>query len=207
MNIATTTDETTDTLGHTGHPILVLIRGVPGSGKSYLTVALREALGADNMVVLDPDATDYTSKAYTDLSTSLTAEGVDAKFHPYRFLRAKAYDGITSNKIIVWNQPFTNLDGFNKTVINLQNYAKERNIQLPLLVVEVNVSTDVAKARVVTRRQEGGHGPSAELFERYINDYVSVSDQGYNTVAVNGEDDVAVSVAAVVKALQTLQGE
>ena len=66
-------------------PTLILIRGLPGSGKSYLATALQEALGKDIAITLDPDATDYTSRAYTDLSAALTAEGIEEKFHPYRF--------------------------------------------------------------------------------------------------------------------------
>lgn len=204
MDTTATPHETTDIFQHTSHPVLVFIRGVPGSGKSYLATTLQAAIGKDKVIVLDPDATNYKSKAYTTLSKSLTAEGIDAKFHPYRFLRRRAYEGITSNKIIVWNQPFTDLDGFNKTVINLQAYATERNIELPLLVVEVVVSPDVAKQRIANRRSQGGHGPTQEVFERFVSDYVSFSDQGYTTVAINGEEDISLSVTTVIQALQGL---
>jgi thymidylate kinase len=191
------------------HPILILIRGLPGSGKSYVAQALQKTLsdsvGADSIVMLDPDATDYTSKAYRELSDELTKQEVDAKFHPYRFLRAQAHNGITSSKIIIWNQPFTSFDGFNKTVINLQNYATEHNMELPMLVVEVEVDSETAKTRVVDRKQQGGHGPSDDTFTRFVNEYVSFSDKGYNTVTVYGSNDVAESVATIEQALDHLQ--
>lgn len=186
-------------------PTLILIRGLPGSGKSYLANTLVQSIGKDNVTTLDPDATDYTSKEYTELSDALTAEGVDEKFHPYRFLRAQAYDAITSNKIIIWNQGFTNLDGFNKTIINLQTYATDHGTELPTLVVEVAIDHDIAKARVADRAAQGGHDVTEENFARFINDYVSFADQGYNTVAVNGKDDVAESAATVLKALEALR--
>src|SRR5437764_567996 len=112
------------------HPTLLMVRGLPGSGKSYLAMALSQALGQGNVVILDPDATDYNSPEYLELSKSLSAEGVDEKFHPYRYLRSKAYKAIENNQIIIWNQAFTNLDCFNKTVANLQTYAEEHDAKL-----------------------------------------------------------------------------
>jgi thymidylate kinase len=75
---------------------------------------------------------------------------------------------------------------------------------LPLLVVEVEVDPELAKQRVAQRKQEGGHGPSDDTFTRFINDYRSFSDEGFTTVSINGQDDVAVSVAKVKKALHDL---
>lgn len=186
------------------HPTLVLVRGVPGSGKSYLARALEESLGQNHVVILDPDETDYESEAYKELSATLAADGVDAKFHPYRFLRAKAYKGIVDNKIVIWNQAFTNLDGFNKTIVNLQTYATEHGTHLPLLVVEVEVKEHVAKQRVAKRASEGGHDVTNEAFTRFLNDYRSFTEEGFNTVIVNGEDDIKDSVAAIRAALDTL---
>ncbi len=191
-------------IGAMDNPVLILVRGVPGSGKSYLTLALRQSLGADKVVVLDPDATDYASQAYHDHTAALTAEGVDEKFHPYRFLRAQAYQGITANKIIIWNQAWTNLDGFNKTILNLQTYASEHGTQLPVLVVEMTVDEAIAKTRVAQRAGQGGHDVSAEAFGRFLRDYTSFADAGHKTVALHGEDDIAVSVAAVEQALADL---
>ncbi|HSX17086.1 MAG TPA: ATP-binding protein [Patescibacteria group bacterium] len=186
------------------NPTLILIRGLPGSGKSYIAKALQESLGADNVVMLDPDATDYKSKEYLALSESLTAEGVDAKFHPYRFLRGRAYKGIETNRIIIWNQGFTNLDGFNKTVVNLQAYAADHGTTLPLLVVEVEVDPKIAKERVAKRAGQGGHDVNEENFARFINDYATFAGQGYDPLVLHGEDDVATSVAAIKKALEKL---
>lgn len=186
------------------YPILILIRGLPGSGKTFLATQLEGAIRPDEVVLLDPDATDYESKAYKDHIDAQTADGVDPKLHAYRFLRAKAHAGIAAHKIIIWNQPFTNLEIFNKMVANLRAYAAEHNVNMPILVVEVEIDHDIAKNRVATRKQQGGHGPSDNTFARFMNDYVSFKSEGYNTVTVHGEDDVAVSVAAVLEAIQNL---
>ena len=190
------------------HPILILVRGMPGSGKSYLADAfqksLRELVGASEVVMLDPDATDYGSQEYAEHVKTSIAEGVDAKLHAYRFLRTKAYQGIADHKVIIWNQPFTNVEIFHKMVANLQNQAAEHNTSLPILIVEVEVDPATAKARVLKRKQAGGHGPSDKTLAQRIRDYKSYGDEGFETVTVQGEGDVAVSVAAVLKALREL---
>jgi len=186
------------------HPTLILIRGLPGGGKSYIAVALQQALGEAAAVILDPDKIDLQSKEYRALSQALTAEGVDQKFHPYRYLRAQAYAAIEAHQYIIWNQGFTNLDGFQKTVVNLQTYAADHGTTLPLLVVEVEIPQHVAKARVAAREQQGGHGVSEEAFVRFIADYRSFASEGYNTVTIQGENPVAASVATIQDALNEL---
>lgn len=186
------------------HPILILVRGLPGSGKSYLTEALCQKIGADQVVVLDPDSINLEGDAYKALSEKLSAEGVDTKFHPYRYSRAQAYAGIESNKAVIWNQAFTNLDAFNKTIANLQSYATDHNTELPLLVVEVEVDPEVAKARIAERSAGGGHDVPEENFARFLNDYRSFVSEGYNTVIVNGQDNADQSVATIMAELEKL---
>jgi deoxyadenosine/deoxycytidine kinase len=192
----------------TDHPTLVLIRGMPGSGKSYLATALRKSLqqktGQDGVVLLDPDATDYQSKAYIEHTEALTVEGVDPKLHAYRFLRAKAYKAIEDHKIIIWNQAFTNLEIFNKMIDRLRDHAALHHTELPILVVEVEIDLATARARTAARERAGGHGISDNAFERFIGDYKSFAGEGFNTVTVQGDADIAESVMSVLKALQEL---
>lgn len=86
-------------MSQTNNPALVFIRGIPGSGKSYLAEALEKSLGSENVIMLDPDKIDLTSKEYLEFSESLTKEGVDKKLHPFRWLRTNAYGAIGSGKI------------------------------------------------------------------------------------------------------------
>lgn len=180
-------------------PKLVIIRGVPGSGKSYITKLLASELGQDGICVLDPDTVDIAGDAkYRQLSDQLTDEGVDEKFHLYRYLRAQAYEAIEQHKIILWNQPFIDLRGLDVTVGRLRDYAADHGRELSVLVVEVEVSESTATARVQNRKEEGGHGPDAEVLSRFLRDYRSFADDGYETCQVNGEGDAATSVAQIV---------
>lgn len=192
-----------DTLSKRSQPILIIIRGIPGSGKSFLTKKLVGSM-QESVVMLDPDATDYDSAEYAEHVKQQEADGVDPKLHAYRFLRAQAHRGIENHDIIVWNQPFTNLEIFHKMMNNLRTHASEHNTSISLLVVEVEVDPEVAKNRVDTRKKAGGHGPSDDTFSRFVGDYKTYANEGFNTVVVNGEDPVDVSVDKITNAIQTL---
>jgi predicted ABC-type ATPase len=186
-------------------PTLIIIRGIPGSGKSFLTAALQDSLGKEKVVVLDPDAIDYSSSEYRQFSQQLSSEGVDTKFHPFRYSRSRAFDAIVKRKIIIWNQGFIDFGGFKKTVDSLQTYANEHDTTLPTLVVEVEVHHETAKSRIADRVAAGGHHVPDEALADYAQRYQSFADKGYVTVTVDGHDDIDMSVATVQQALHALK--
>lgn len=185
--------------------VVIFIRGLPGSGKSFLADALQTRLaethGAEAVLLLDPDGIDRSSQAYLDHCKKLTEAGVEEKFFPYRFLRGKAERAVSAGMIIIWSQPFTLRGGFDRTVAYLQDYAAEHKLGLEFLLVEVELEPSVAKARVEERKIVGGHGPSDDSFETFVNDYVSFADSGLPTLTLDGADDVNTSVDAVLASL------
>jgi predicted ABC-type ATPase len=183
-------------------PLLIIIRGIPGSGKSYLAHALKTTIGEEQVVSLDPDAIDKSSQEYAALVRELTAEGVNPKLHLYRFSRAKAFDAISSKKIIIWNQPFIDFESLKKMVDRLQEYAAEHQLTLPVVIVEVEAPESLARERVLKRKEQGGHGPDDIVFAQFIRNYTTFAGNGYPTVAVHGGDDVSLSVATILKALK-----
>lgn len=185
-------------------PLLIIIRGIPGGGKSYLTNALVKALGAHDIIKLDPDSIDQTSPEYTKYSQALTREGIDEKFHLYRFSRQQAYDGVPEKKIVIWNQAFMDFSGLSLTIKRIEDVASEHNLTLRTLVVDVEIDPEVAKARIASRKEQGGHNVPDEALARFVDQYKSFAGNGYATVTVNGQDDVTQSVEKVLAALKTL---
>ncbi|MBL8121665.1 ATP-binding protein [Candidatus Saccharibacteria bacterium] len=186
------------------NPVLILVRGMPGSGKSYLTAKLQAMFDAHDVVVLDPDATDYTSPEYAAHVAAQTAEGVDPALHAYRFLRAQAYDAIAAKKAIIWNQPFTNRDIFRKMMARLHDHAAAHDTTLKVIIVEVNVDPALAKQRVAARKAAGGHGPSENTLKNRIDAYESFASEGYETISVSGDGDPNAVSRDVVTRLKLL---
>ncbi len=181
----------------------MLVRGLPGSGKSHLAHALEAELGA-RAVVLDPDAVDMRGDEFRVFSKRQTAEGVSKNLHQYRWLRAHAYEAIEARKVVIWNQAFTNLNIFRKMIDRLETHAREHGLELPVLVVEVETDRETAYRRVIERADRGGHDVTDEAFERFFVDYKSFADEGFAVVRTDGTDDVRQSVAAVMDALRQL---
>ena len=186
-------------------PVLVVIRGIPGSGKSHLATALFRALGTDSATILDPDMIDTTDETFLSFSRNLSAEGLDEAIHPFRWLRKTACEAIAPGHIIIWNQPFTIRGIFDRLVQFLQTHAEsETDTRLSVLVVEITIDPEKAKKRIAERKKHGGHGPLDAIFEHRVNEYESFAD-GYHTVTVSGEDDVAQSTRTIIEHIHKLQ--
>ena len=181
-------------------PTLIMIRGLPGSGKSFVANKLAETLGPEHVVILDPDALDNTSSEYLAFSKKLSAEGVDKVLHPFRWSRKRACDGIVDGKTVIWNQPFTDSGIFGRLVTFIEEYAKEQNVDMQTLLVEVDIDHDTAKQRIAERKADGGHGPSDATFDKRAVDYESLADE-YRTVSIHGKNDVDQSVKMILEAL------
>lgn len=165
--------------------MVLFIRGIPGSGKSTITKYLSEKIQAD-ILILDPDSIDYQGKAYLNHVETMKNQGVDPKLFAYRFLRQQAYDGIEAKKLVIWNQPFSNLEIFNKMTKRLYDFAKVAGVTLEIIVVEVEIDSELAYSRIKDRIRKGGHGPTRGRFEKFTIELNSFKNTNYKVISVDG---------------------
>lgn len=164
---------------------VLFIRGIPGSGKSTIAKFLSEKIKAD-ILILDPDSIDYQGKAYLNHVETMKIQGVDPKLFAYRFLRQQAYDGIEAKKLVIWNQPFSNLEIFNKMTKRLYDFAKVVGVKLKIIVVEVEIDSELAYSRIKDRIRKGGHGPTRGRFEKFTVELNSFKNTNYQVINVDG---------------------
>ena len=186
------------------NPILIIIRGLPGSGKSSIAEGIIQKLNENTIVLLDPDKIDTSSKDYLDFTKDLKINGIDPKLFPYRFLRNKAYETIDKKGVIIWTQAFTNQDLLDRTIKNLSNYSSQKSYGLRVLVIDVEIEENIARERIKKREELGFHGVSDENFKRFINDYSPFKNYGYDLVELDGENEVSRSVEIILSKLRSL---
>lgn len=169
-------------------PTLVIIRGIPGCGKTYLAQALRANLISDEVETLDPDLIDFSGNEYKSFVEQLSIEEpkLESKIYPYRYLLKKAKQALDQGKIVLWDQPFSNLQALEKTIKKLTGYVEEKGNNLKVLIVEIETPLSIAKERIRQRKIGGGHGPDEKTFENFVSTFKRADSLGYDTVSVDG---------------------
>lgn len=179
--------------------ILIFVRGIPGSGKSYLTRHLANKLG-NSTVVLDPDMVDTLAPSYIQLSKQLSAEGLDEAIHPFRWLRQQAVSAAQDRRTIIWNQPFTKRSIFDRLVQFIREGATEHGVQLRVVLLEVDTPPEVAYERIQERKNAGGHGPSKSVFDSRVEDYTTFAGD-YETISIDGTKPINESIDKILSLL------
>ena len=180
---------------------LVLVRGLPGSGKSTIIAHVAKLLQSGCFIVLDPDKTDYSSSEYLAHKAQQKSKGVDEKLWPYRFLRAQSATAISQAKVVLWNQAFTNLDAFRQIISRHQEIASQAGVALRVLVVEVSIDPELARRRIAERVKQGEHDVAADRFENFVRDYRSFANLEFEMVLLEGADNPDKNAQKIVDAL------
>jgi adenylate kinase family enzyme len=183
---------------------LIIIRGIPGSGKSYIAEKLIKHELQSPVVLLDPDNINFSSQEYIKFSEKLKLEKIEVKLHPYRYLRNSAYETIDNTGTIIWTQAFTHQVLLDNTIKNLKQYANDKNKELKVLVIEVEIDADIARTRTIEREKKGKHGVDEENFERFLNDYSTFEDYGYETLKINGHQATDITIKKILNKLKEL---
>lgn len=187
-------------MNHTKKAQILFIRGIPGSGKSYVASNLVNAMKDREVVLLDPDAIDFSNPAYKALSEELSAQDLPEAIHPFRWLRGQAVAACKPDTLIIWNQPFTNEGILSRLAQFLTKAANDSDVELEVLILELETASEIAYERIQKRIADGGHGPSKDTFDHRVEHYISFADS-HKTLVIDGTNNIDEITTSVLEFL------
>lgn len=153
------------------NPFLILIRGLPGTGKSTIAQDIKTT-ASDKIIILDPDTINIKSEDFLSFADDLQGK-VDSKIIPYRYLLNKGYKALEEGKNIVWCQAWTKLWGIKSAIKSL----KEKYPNLNPFVIEIEIPLNVVQERINHRVSKGGK----DLNTRPLEEFLSAFENWDNT--------------------------
>jgi predicted kinase len=167
-------------------PCLVIMRGLSGSGKSYLAAQIVQRLSA---VYLNSDIIRKQLAGYTPLARTKSPLGkgiytpqMSAK--TYQKLLKKAEIALKSGACVVVDATFLHP----KSLAKQQNMAKKLNI--PFIIMDLQVSISCLRLRVEKRFKEGNDPSEADvaILNQQLVNYQPLT-QADNVLTINNEEN------------------
>lgn len=181
-------------------PKLVIVRGLPGSGKTFLSHKLKDVIQRESTSVLDPDEINRETYEYVEFTARLRSDNamLDPKFFPFRYLIEMASNSLNQGGIVIWNQPFSDLEGLAITFERLG-----RNVDRPfeILIIDLEISPELARKRIEERIKNGGHGPDRKKFDDFVAGFQRADCMGHNHMVVESEAILERDVENILKKL------
>lgn len=129
-------------------PRLILLRGLPGVGKSTVANEIVSIVGNKTCKIIDPDLVDMESEEYKDFKANLICSGVKESVVMYRYLLDLTYQGLCERKNIIWTQAWTKIWGIESTVNKL-----EGTVIFKPLIVTLNADKNIVESRIENRKR------------------------------------------------------
>lgn len=179
-----------ETIKENGAPLLIIVRGIPGAGKSFVSRGLAEKFRAGDTVVIDPDAIDRNGHEYQSFTATLETQepDLDRTVFPYRYILETAARVLSEHKTVIWNQPFTDLEGLSYTIRKLFRLTEGVQPCFKSLIVDIEIPEDVAWERILKRQSMGGHSLTRERFLQFVRQFGRANLDGVPEIALSGVD-------------------
>ncbi len=183
--------------------VIIFVRGIPGSGKSCLSQKVKDQMPRDYVVLVDPDSVDKNSIDYSDFVENLKKKhpDLDPKVFLYRYLLCLVREKLLEEKLIIWNQPFSDLENLDYTITKVKSFVPEGR-RLNILVVDIEVDKEEARQRVKKRKEEGGHGPDDKYFDKLVCSFQKAESLGYDYLCVKSEPGMDLPLREILKRME-----
>src|SRR3990167_8779751 len=150
--------------------LLMIIRGLPGSGKSTLVDGLLRLTDLSGARRLNPDFVQVNSTEFVEFCL-VRPKDLPLKKLIYRFLLYSACEELAAGCQVIWEQPWRKLELLQLTLenINVRGYHLPETASYPftIAIVETRLSENEARRRVVSRYKAGQHRLTSEDFTAF----------------------------------------
>lgn len=155
---------------------LVLIRGIPGAGKTSIAEKVAKTL---NFYHIDPDLLNTSSVDYKKYAEELV-ETVPERRIIYRYLLKKTVECLNNNKSVIWSQPWRILERLDLTIRNIYFFLKKeekwdeklsdilKELNIEIIVIEITTPHNTAFERLKKRYKDNKHKWDGNLFDEHI---------------------------------------
>lgn len=193
--------------------LFIIIRGIPGSGKTLFGRALSKKFSC---AFLEPE--NINLKKFKTFAPDLLDE-IPRRRKIYRFLLHKTVYLLSKGRSVVWAQPWRKNDRIDLTIRNIVSKTTStkilhiwkkslanliKKISLSVIVIEMEVSSNVAKERVKKRNRDSKHNLKMILFAEYVKTFENFNlDIPY--IKISGTDSIRDNVQIVKNLIETRQ--
>ena len=189
---------------------LIIVRGLPGSGKSTLAEMLLELPDLSEAKLLDPDLVQTNSPQFVQFCLT-RPKNLPLNKLVYRFLLYSACEKLSSGGQVIWSQPWRDLELLRLTLenINVIGYGLPETAEYPftVVVVEIRLSENEARRRVILRYQMGHHRLTVEGLKSFEQSFDSLDGLKLPKLILDGTLPLSQQIAQVTNFLREVIGE
>lgn len=179
-----------------GSGTLIIVRGIVGAGKSFLSTGLSEKLG-EATVRIDPDEYKFRHDLLLGDPDNSNKTEIGETFG---FLKQHALTSLREGNIVIWDQAWTGLKEPREVLEEI-----ERAI-FPARVLLVEVELESSKAWERIQQRTGDRKLSREKFLDYIQRFRSVQedDRDDRFILVSGDRNIEENIYLILERMGKL---